>query len=104
MGKIGNAIAGATISAVIAAGSYAGEMYHNNRQFDALSLCRTKLAGQALRSCVEDAHNVYGDGSLLLGVTEFVGVAGVVLNGWIGYKAVKEANDTTGLMTDINRA
>jgi hypothetical protein len=101
MSRLGSAVTGVAVSAAIAAGGYAGEMNKRDNDFNALLHCRQELGGQALNACLADARELYGGGSLPMGILEIAGALGVVLNGYIGYKAVKKDNRTTGVVEDF---
>ncbi|MDB5163692.1 MAG: hypothetical protein JWS12_309 [Candidatus Saccharibacteria bacterium] len=100
MGKVGRAVAGVVASAVVAGGAYGVEILTNNAEQHAIEHCATKFEDpHAQKDCIDSTKNIYNKGEGL-NLIELAGLVGVVGCGYLGYKAIKEENHTTGIIED----
>ena len=100
MGKVGRAIAGVAASAAVAGGSYATEVWSGDKEVKAAAECAQNYEeGDAREDCIERVEGIYDPGEGV-GLLQFVGVVGMIGCGYIGYKGLKEENDTTGIIDD----
>lgn len=101
MGKVGRAIAGVAASALVAGGAYGLEILAGNAEQNAVERCADTFDDDELRTlCIEGAQDRYNAGEAL-GYIELAGVVGIIGCGYLGYKAIKEENGTTGIIEDF---
>jgi hypothetical protein len=100
MGKVGRAVAGVIASAAVLGGSYLIEADIHHDQQEAVQRCTESGAGKtALKECIDNAKDLYDTGDSV-DIMEIAGIVGVIGCGYLGYKAIKEENQTTGIVDD----
>lgn len=100
MGKVGRAVAGVLTSATVLAGAYGIEAVIDGSNNAKIVDCGQAFADEAgQKACIEAVQET-ADSSDYLDWVALAGAVGVVGCGYLGYKAVKEENQTTGIIDD----
>ena len=72
-----------------------------NAQQDAVQDCADGFeSGSAQEACIDAAKQNYNTTTDMPQVVEIAGIVGLVCCGYLGYKAIKEENETTGIVDD----
>ena len=99
MGKVGNAVMATGLFAAGTLGVFGLGTLESNAHSDRVAKCGRDFQGDAEKTCIDNIHD--NDAADLIEILEYAGGIAVIGSGYLVYKAVKEENETTGLVEDL---